>query len=106
MSQSKERETSWQVDFGGKAEKQVKKLPPDIRDIVFYLKYRMEQDGPERTEWRNYGIIVNAKDVHHCHLSNNRPRYVAVWKVLSREEQVIEIRFVGPHGSVDYSRFK
>ncbi|MDR2076632.1 MAG: cytotoxic translational repressor of toxin-antitoxin stability system [Desulfovibrio sp.] len=106
MSQPKKRETSWQVDFGGKAEKQVKKLPPDIRDIVFYLKYRMEQDGPERTEWRNYGIIVNAKDAHHCHLSNNRPRYVAVWKVLNREEQVIEIRFVGPHGSVDYSRFK
>jgi hypothetical protein len=51
-------------------------------------------------------MIVNAKDVHHCHLSNNRPRYVAVWKVLSREEQVIEIRFVGPHGSVDYSLFK
>jgi mRNA-degrading endonuclease RelE of RelBE toxin-antitoxin system len=50
MSQPKERETPWQVDFGGKAEKQVKKLPPNIRDIVYYLQYRMEQDGPERTE--------------------------------------------------------
>jgi hypothetical protein len=32
--------------------------------------------------------------------------YVAVWKVVSWEKQIIEIRFVGPHGSVDYSRFK
>jgi mRNA-degrading endonuclease RelE of RelBE toxin-antitoxin system len=106
LEKSKERETPWQVDFCGKAEKQMEKLPPDIRDIVFYLKYRMEHDGPERTEWRNYGIIVNARDVHHCHLSNNSPRYVAVCKVRSRDEQVIEIRFIGPYGSVDYSRFK
>ena len=106
MSQSNEHETPWQVNFGGKAEKQMKKLPPDIRDIVFYLKYRLEQDGPERTEWRNYSMIVNAKDVHHCHVNNNRPRYVVVWKVVDREKRIMEIRFVGPHGSADYSRFK
>ena len=106
MNQSNERETPWQVDFGGKAEKQAKKLPPKIRDILFYLKYRMEQGGPEQTEWRNYGKIVNANDVYHCHLNKSRPRYVAVWKVVSREKQIIEIRFAGPHGSVDYSRFR
>ena len=105
MAQTHERETPWQVDFGGKAEKQVHKLPSDIRDLLFYLKYRMEHGGPEQTEWRNYGKIVNADDVHHCHLNNNRPRYVVVWKVVDREKQTIEIRFVGPHGSVDYRRF-
>lgn len=106
MSQSDERETPWRVDFGGKAEKQVKKLPPEIRDALFYLKYLMEEQGPEQTGRRNYGLIVNSDDVHHCHLNNNRPRYVTVWKVISREKQIIEIRFVGPHGSADYSRFK
>ena len=106
MSQPNERETPWQVDFGGKAEKQANKLPPDMRDRLFYLKYRMEHEGPEQTEWRNYGKIVNADDVHHAHLNNHRPRYVAVWKVISREKQNIEIRFVGSHGSVDYKRFK
>jgi mRNA-degrading endonuclease RelE of RelBE toxin-antitoxin system len=106
MNHLNERETPWKVDFGGKAEKQANKLPEDIRDVLFYLKYLMEHKGPERTEWRNYSKIVGASDVHHCHLNNNRPRYVVVWKVLSREKQIIEIRFVGPHGSVNYSRFK
>jgi mRNA-degrading endonuclease RelE of RelBE toxin-antitoxin system len=104
--QSNERETPWRVDFGGKAEKQANKLPSDMRDLLFYLKYRMENEGPEQTEWRNYGKIVNAKDVHHCHLNGGRPRYVVVWKVIDWEEQIIEIRFAGTHGSVDYSRFK
>jgi hypothetical protein len=106
MNHSNEHKTPWKVDFGGKAEKQMNKLPADIRDVLFYLKYLMEHGGPEQKEWRNYGKIVNADDVHHCHLNNNRPRYVAVWKVVSREKQVIEIRFVGPHGSVNYDRFK
>ena len=106
MSHSNEHETPWKVDFGGRAEKQASKLPDDLRDLLYYLKYLMEHKGPDRTEWRNYGKIVNANDVHHCHLNNNRPRYVVVWKVLSREKQIIEIRFAGPHGSVDYSRFK
>jgi hypothetical protein len=106
MTQSNESETPWQVDFAGKAKKQKDMLSPDIRDILFYLKYRMEQEGPEQTEWHNYGKIVNSKDVYHCHLTTARPRYVAVWKVVNREKQIIEIRFVGPHGSVDYRRFK
>ena len=65
MSQSNEREAPWQVDFGGKAEKQANKLPAEIREILFYLKYLMEQQGPEQTQWRNYSKIVGANDVHH-----------------------------------------
>lgn len=50
MTHPDERETPWQVDFGGKAEKQVNKLPSDIRDLLFYLKYRIEHAGPEQRE--------------------------------------------------------
>jgi mRNA-degrading endonuclease RelE of RelBE toxin-antitoxin system len=106
MEANKKRHTPWLVEYAGKAKKQIEKLPPDIRDIFYVLKREIEQEGPEQTEWRNYGLIVNARDVHHCHLNNNRPRYVVVWKVVDREKQDIEVRFVGPHGSVDYSRFK
>ena len=98
--------TPWKVEFSGKAGKQVSKLPGDIRDRAYALKLDMEYSGPEQTSWRNYGLIVGARDVHHCHLNSGRPRYVAVWKVIDREVQIIEIRYVGPHGSVDYSRFK
>jgi mRNA-degrading endonuclease RelE of RelBE toxin-antitoxin system len=103
---SEKRETPWQVDFTNKAEKQARKLPADILTALYLLKHDLEQKGPEQTGWRNYSLIVGAKDVHHCHVNNARPRYVVVWKVNSREKRKIEIRFVGAHGSVDYSLFK
>lgn len=96
----------WQVDFSGKAGKQLRKLPGEIRERVYALKFDIEYKGPEQTSWRNYGLLVGARDVHHCHLNSGRPRYVAVWKVVDREVQIVEIRYVGPHGSADYSRFK
>lgn len=70
------------------------------------LELDLKTKGPEQPSWRNYGLIVGAKDVHHCHLNNGRPRYVVVWKVLDREIRIMEIRYVGPHGSVNYSKFK
>ena len=106
MNDTEQRETPWQVDFSNKAEKQTGKLPADIRSALYLLKHDLEQKGPVQTGWRNYSLIVNARDVHHCHVNNNRPRYVVVWKVLSVEKQILEIRHVGPHGSVEYSRFK
>jgi len=101
-----EQDTPWIVEYTNKVRKRKDKLPPEIRDIFYILKGELEQEGPEQTEWRNYGLIVNAKDVHHCHLNNNHPRYVVVWKVTDREKRYIEIRYVGPHGSVNYSRFR
>jgi mRNA-degrading endonuclease RelE of RelBE toxin-antitoxin system len=106
METHNDRNTPWRVEYAGKAKKQIEKLQPAIRDIFYILKREMEQEGPEQTEWRNYSRIVNARDVHHCHLNNSHPRYVVVWKVVDHEKMYIEIRFVGPHGSVDYSRFK
>ena len=96
----------WQVGFSSKAEKQIGKLPPDIRERVYALSFDLQYKGPEQTSWRNYGLIVGAKDVHHCHLNSGRPRYVVVWKVTDREVRIMEVRYVGPHGSINYSRFK
>jgi hypothetical protein len=101
-----EHGTPWQVEYASKAKKQKDKLPDDIRDALYMLKHELEQEGPEQTEWQNYSKIVNANDVHHCHLNKRHPRYVAVWKVVDWEDKYMEIRYVGPHGSVNYSRFK
>jgi hypothetical protein len=106
MNTSEERETLWLVEYTGKTKKQIGKLPSNIRMTFYTLERELKLEGPEQTEWRNYGTITNAKDVHHCHLNNNHPRYVVVWKVTDRAKRNIEIRFAGPHGSVDYSRFK
>jgi len=99
-------ELLWEVGFSSKAEKQVGKLPADMRERLYALKLDIEHYGPEQTSWRNYGLIIGAKDTHHCHLNSGRPRFVAVWKVLDREVQIIEIKYVGPHGSVKYGLFK
>jgi len=96
----------WKVNFSSKADKQLRKLPDDMKDRIYALKQDLIYNGPVQPSWRNYGLIVGAKDVHHCHLNSGRPRYVAVWKVIDREIRIIEIRYVGPHGSVDYSLFK
>jgi hypothetical protein len=106
MENTEKRATPWKVDYTGRAKKQKLKLPPAIRDTLYFLEQELELEGPEQTAWRNYGLIVGADDVHHCHLNNNHPRYVVIWKVVDRKKRNIEIRFVGPHGSVNYNRFK
>jgi len=106
METNQDEQVPWKVSFSAKAAKQAKKLPQEMRDRLFALQLEMEQTGPEQTTWRNYGLIVNAKDVHHCHLNSGQQRYVVVWKVTSRMIQVVEILYVGPHGSVRYSSFK
>ena len=99
--------TPWLVEFAGSAKKQKDKLTNgDLRAALYALKHDLEQKGPEQTSWRNYSQIVGATYVHHCHLNNNHPRYVVVWKVTDWEDQKIEIRFVGSHGSVNYKLFK
>jgi mRNA-degrading endonuclease RelE of RelBE toxin-antitoxin system len=108
MSDDEQRENPWQVDFSAKAEKQIGKLPPDIRAIAYLLKGDLEQKGQELSgsKWRNLGKIINARnEIYHCHLNNNRPRYIAIWMVVNREKQIIKIRYAGPHGGVNYSRF-
>ncbi len=95
----------WTVNFSNAAAKQLRKLPAAMQDRVLALALDLEHKGPEQRSWRNYGLIVGGKDVHHCHLNSGRPRYVVVWKVLDREVRITEIRYVGPHGSVNYSRF-
>ena len=97
---------TWEVAFSKKADKQAQKLPKDMRDRLSALTTDLTYNGPVQTGWRNYGLIVGAEDVHHCHLNSGRPRYVVVWKVMNWEIRIIEIRFVGPHGSVNYSLFK
>lgn len=106
MTEFEERDTPWQVEFTGSVKKRKDKLSQNLADNLYLLKFELEHEGPVQTEWKNYGQIVNAPGYHHCHLNSGHPRYVAVWKVIEGKNQFIEIRFIGPHGSVNYSRFK
>lgn len=101
-----ESESPWEITFSSKAEKQARQLSDDVRGVLKLLWRSLEQSGPVQNNWRNYGKIEGGKEVYHCHLNNSHPRYVAVWKVMSPEERIIKIQYIGPHGSVNYSRFK
>ncbi len=95
---------AWQVGFHRKARKQCEKLPVAILASLDILVAELKADGPERTNWYHYGKIVNKDDMHHCHLNKGKPRYIAVWKVLDRTVQVMEIKYVGTHENADYRR--
>jgi len=92
------------VKFTGKARKQKDKLPKTISSVLDLLFGELEQVGPERRNWPHYGLIVEKKDMHHCHLNKGRPRYVAVWKVVDRTVKIMEIRYVGTHENANYGR--
>ena len=97
----------WTVTVSGQANKQKDKLPKNIRDNLFALIYELSWEGPEQAEWTNYGKIAGRKkgeDYRHCHLNKGKPRYVAVWKVLDNELQIMEIRYVGTHENANYRR--
>ena len=97
----------WQVDFSNRANKQKEKLPDVMQDALETLTWELEMEGPVRSNWPNYGKIKGkGKDVdmYHCHLNKGHPRYVAVWLVIDKEVQILEVRHVGTHEKTDYRR--
>jgi len=66
------------------------------------LLAEIKLSGPVQAEWPNYGKL--REDCYHCHLQRGRPTYVAVWKVLSKKDQVIEVTYVGSHEKSHYGR--
>jgi len=95
---------SWDVKFTGKAEKQARNLPTKVRENLFALVLEIEKIGPARTSWPNYGKIKGKKDCYHCHLKKGKPTYVTVWKVKSKENKTVEVKYVGTHENADYER--
>lgn len=100
------QDTPWLVRFSSKAAKQASKLPAQMNDILLTLIAELAVEGPVQAEWHHYGKLEGAKDVHHCHLNKGKPRYVAVWKVVDREVQIMEVQYAGTHEKVNYKTFK
>lgn len=97
----------WEVNFTRKAKKQAEGLPKSVFEILALLKGELELEGPVQPEWHHYGKLVSKKgEYHHCHLNKGKPRYVAVWEVISNTVRVIEIRYAGTHENVSYRQFK
>ncbi len=92
--------SSWRVDLNKKAIKQKSKLPEDVKKSLVFLLKDLEQYGPVRGDWPNYGKLNQNR--HHCHLKKGQPTYVAVWEVLDSKIRLLEVTYVGTHEKAPY----
>jgi len=92
----------WDVRFTAKARKNFQKLPKKVKVTFQLLLSEMEICGPNANEWPNYGKL--SEDCYHCHLKKGNPTYVAVWRVTSKKEKIIEVIYVGTHEKANYDR--
>ena len=93
---------AWAVLLTSNVRRKLKKLPQSIDEIFQYLLGEMRLSEPVRAEWPNYGKLRH--DCFHCHLQRGRPTYVAVWRVLSKKDKIIEVTYVGSHEKAHYGR--
>ncbi len=82
-----------------RAEKKINKLPQSIKLILFLLIREIEEYGPIRGNWKNYGKLSKTK--HNCHIKAGRPTYVACWEEVE-EKYIIEVYYVGTHEKAPY----
>jgi mRNA-degrading endonuclease RelE of RelBE toxin-antitoxin system len=93
---------AWVVLLTANVRQRLKRLPKGIDEVFQYLLAEMRLSGPVLADWPNYGKL--REDCYHYHLQRGRPTYVAVWRVLSKKDRVIEVTYVGTHEKVRYRR--
>ncbi len=96
---------AWTVFETKKAAKQKSKLPEDIQALLVALEKEIEVSGPVRGNWPNYSKL--GRDLHHCHLKNGRPTYVACWeeekdKQKEKNIKLVEVYYVGTREKAPY----
>ena len=94
------------VGFRGRTiQKQYSKLPEEMKDAAEALMKELEVKGPQLPNWKNFGPLAGKEKgskVFHAHLNKGKPRYVAVWELIAKDE--IEILYLGTHEKAAYKR--
>jgi mRNA-degrading endonuclease RelE of RelBE toxin-antitoxin system len=90
----------WTVKLHRRVRRRVPKLPKRVQAALIALIREIEESGPVRRNWPNYGKLAEYR--HHCHLKKGRPTYVAVWEVTDTEIQIVEFEYVGTHERAPY----
>ena len=91
---------SWTVNIKKKVVRQLNKLPENVRFSLVALIRDIEEYGPVRGNWANYGVL--GKNRHHCHLKKGHPTYVAIWEVADKQIRIVEISYAGTHERAPY----
>ncbi len=90
----------WKVAIPKKTAKQIRKLPHKIQKTLTLLVVQIENHGPVRGDWPNYGKFT--RYTHHCHLKKGNPTYIAVWREVEGEIKLVEVTYVGTHEKAPY----
>ncbi len=90
----------WKVFIRDRVEKKIPLLPRAVRDRLIALLLEIENCGPVRGNWPNYGKL--GRGVHHCHLKKGRPTWVAVWEVKDDKACLVEVIYAGTHEKAPY----
>jgi mRNA-degrading endonuclease RelE of RelBE toxin-antitoxin system len=94
--------SKWTVEFTAKAAKARGKLPSKIKDRLDALVRAIQYDGPVQPAMPHFGKLKGLGETFHCHLNNGKPRYVAVWRVVDKSIELVEVRYVGSHENAPY----
>ena len=86
----------YQVRIKKKVDRGLKKLPRNIRQLLFLLIEDLKDDGPIQKKWRNFSPL--GENRYPCHLSY---RYVACWTWRQGEIE-IEVYYVGSREKAPY----
>lgn len=90
----------WSVEVSRKVAKALPALPVKVRKTLVLLLREIEEEGPVRGNWSNYGKLDVQR--HHCHLKKGHPTYVAVWEVKDKKIRLVEVTYVGTHEKAPY----
>lgn len=91
---------TWTVTERRSLNKQIRKLPSKVQNLLIALKKDMEAYGPIRGDWPNFGPLSGNR--YHCHLKKGRPTYVTIWEVIDKEIRLIEVTYAGTHEKAPY----
>jgi len=86
----------YRVKIKKKANRGLRKLPVNVRKLLFLLIEDLKADGPIQKSWNNFSPLGD--DKYHCHLNY---RYVACWTYRQGEIE-IEVYYVGSREKAPY----
>ncbi len=86
----------YRVFLRKKVDRGLKKLPADVRKLLFLLLEDLKEYGPYQKSWPNYSPLEENK--YHCHLNYS---YVACWKYYKGFIE-IEVYYVGSREKAPY----
>ena len=92
----------WRVWLTASVRQGLKKLPKGINEIFQLLLAELGLSGPVQKDWPHDGKL--RQDCYHCHLKRGRPTYVAIWRVLSKKDRLMEVTYVGSHEKARYDK--